>query len=101
MMASSTLERLALLGNVTLFCDDGSCGYSEEAPYERICVSASAVEVPEPLLDQLTPGGKLIISLKSARGQELALVTRTGSAYQKQVIGKSKLMPLKGECVFT
>ena len=98
MYAKATLERIQREDNVTLFWADGSCGYPAEAPYDRICVSASAAEVPRPLLDQLVDGGKLLMGLNSPRGQELALITKVGHAYQKQVIGPSQLMRLVGKC---
>ena len=48
---------------VTIINADGSKGYSEKAPYDRIVVTAAAPEVPQPLLDQLKTGGIMVIPL--------------------------------------
>ncbi|AAM03988.1 TPA: protein-L-isoaspartate(D-aspartate) O-methyltransferase [Methanosarcina acetivorans] len=47
--------------NVTVLLDDGSMGYSKCAPYDRIVVTCAAPDIPEPLLEQLKPGGIMII----------------------------------------
>jgi protein-L-isoaspartate(D-aspartate) O-methyltransferase len=63
--------------HVEVRAGDGWAGWPEHAPYDAILVTAAAREVPPPLLDQLAPGGRLVIPLESAPGiQELTLVTR-------------------------
>jgi protein-L-isoaspartate(D-aspartate) O-methyltransferase len=47
--------------NVTVLLDDGSMGYSKCAPYDRIVVTCAAPDIPEPLLEQLKPGGIMVI----------------------------------------
>lgn len=47
--------------NVTVLLDDGSMGYSKCAPYDRIVVTCAAPDIPEPLLEQLKPGGVMVI----------------------------------------
>jgi len=49
------------LGNVELRVGDGSLGWPEAAPFDRILVAAATADVPDPLLDQLAPGGRLIV----------------------------------------
>ncbi|MBC7086695.1 MAG: protein-L-isoaspartate O-methyltransferase [Methanomethylovorans sp.] len=49
--------------NVEVFHSDGSIGLPEYAPYDRICVTASAPSIPEPLVHQLKAGGKMVIPL--------------------------------------
>jgi len=53
-------------GRVKIICQDGSAGLKEEAPYDRILVSASAPELPEALKDQLKIGGRLVLPLESS-----------------------------------
>ncbi len=53
-------------GRVKIICADGSKGYVNEAPYDRILVSAAAEEIPKELLKQLKTGGRLVIPVKSS-----------------------------------
>ncbi len=70
-------KTLASLGyDVNLKCGDGTMGWAEHSPYDRIIVTAGAPQVPKALLLQLKPGGKLVIPVGSANSQELNLVER-------------------------
>ncbi len=62
-LATSADERLQRLGydNVRIFVGDGTLGWPELAPYDAIVVTAGAPRVPEPLLEQLVVGGRLIV----------------------------------------
>ncbi|MEM3428181.1 MAG: hypothetical protein QW212_07905 [Nitrososphaerales archaeon] len=51
---------------VTIICADGSTGYPEKAPYDRIVVTAAAPDIPNPLIEQLKPGGIMLIPVGSA-----------------------------------
>ena len=51
--------------NVTVILEDGSMGYSKYAPYDRIAVTCAAPYIPEPLLEQLKPGGIMVIPVGS------------------------------------
>ncbi|MHB1453750.1 MAG: protein-L-isoaspartate(D-aspartate) O-methyltransferase [Saccharofermentanales bacterium] len=66
-------QRLDLLGyrNIVFNVSDGSDGWAEHAPYDRIIASCASSSVPQPLLDQLSPGGILIIPVGSRYHQEL------------------------------
>ena len=79
-LAASALHAVSDLGycNVTIRVGDGSAGWPEEAPFDRILVAAAGPEVPPPLLDQLAPGGKMILPVgPTAEGQVLRLLERT------------------------
>lgn len=66
-----------LLGNVRLRVGDGTLGWEEEAPFDRIVVTAAGPEVPPALLAQLAPGGRMILPVgPDASGQVLRLVDR-------------------------
>ena len=75
--AESARIRLAALDHpVEIRVGDGSRGWTDHAPYDRILVTAAAQEVPRPLLDQLAPGGKMVIPLGGKDVQQLSVVER-------------------------
>jgi len=71
-------QRLRSLGfhNVDFYVGDGSLGVPEQAPYDGILVTAAAPDVPEPLLDQLKEGGRLVIPVGSEDLQSLKVIRK-------------------------
>jgi protein-L-isoaspartate(D-aspartate) O-methyltransferase len=92
-------DRLAALGisNVTLLVGDGSLGWSEDAPYDRILVTAGAPAVPQSLLDQLISNGILVIPVGRADLQELQVVQKGTNNVQIQSLGRCVFVPLVGQ----
>lgn len=76
--ASEAGMRLLALGyaNVSVRVGDGSRGWAEHAPFDRILVTAAAREPPDPLLDQLKPGGRLVAPLGGKDVQQLSLIEK-------------------------
>jgi len=76
--ASEAGMRLLALGyaNVTVRIGDGSRGWSDHGPFDRILVTAAAPEPPDPLLDQLAPGGRLVAPLGGKDVQQLSVVDK-------------------------
>ncbi len=97
-LARSAAERLQRLGfqNVRVHSGDGSLGLKEFAPYDAILVSAAAPSVPEPLLDQLNDGGRLIAPIGPEQQQQLVLLTRHGKHYDLQRRETCRFVPLLG-----
>jgi protein-L-isoaspartate(D-aspartate) O-methyltransferase len=71
-LAESAKERFQTAGlmNITQKVGDGSLGFPEHAPYDRIMVTAAAREVPETLLAQLSPGGIMVLPLEERPGKQ-------------------------------
>jgi protein-L-isoaspartate(D-aspartate) O-methyltransferase len=87
--ASETLSRLGY-GNISCRCDDGYNGWPEHAPYDAIMVTAAAVDIPSPLIEQLKPGGRLVIPVgRPYDYQELMVVEKshTGEVIEKNILG--------------
>ena len=76
---------------------DGTIGWSEFAPYDGIVVTAGAPEVPEPLLNQLSEGGRLVIPVGDLTMQKLRIVTKTNSTYETKDVQGFKFVPLIGK----
>jgi protein-L-isoaspartate(D-aspartate) O-methyltransferase len=72
------VEKLEQAGfkNIHFRCDNGSNGWPEEAPFDRIMVTAAAETIPHALIDQLKEGGKMIIPVGTFGLQELLQVTK-------------------------
>lgn len=78
-------------------CGDGTIGWTEFAPYDGIIVTASAPEIPQPLLEQLADGGKIVIPIGSMEFQDLHVITRHKNNYNKREILGFKFVPLIGK----
>jgi protein-L-isoaspartate(D-aspartate) O-methyltransferase len=89
--------KAAAAGNVSLLVGDGTLGWSAYAPYHAILVAAGGPEVPQPLVDQLTPRGRMIIPLGAKGAQTLTLVRRTAGGTEVTALGDARFVPLVGE----
>ena len=95
-MLRKTRQRLRDLDiyNVQFRPGDGWQGWSKYAPYDGIIVAAAAVELPEKLLEQLAPGGRLIIPVGQPGRQDLTMVTRMNDHFEQVSLGAVSFVPL-------
>jgi protein-L-isoaspartate(D-aspartate) O-methyltransferase len=98
-LAAKSRQTLKGLGieNVFVHSGDGSLGWKEAAPYDRIIVTAAAPSVPRELTDQLKIGGKLIIPVGERWNQVLEQWEKTGSGLEKRDILSVVFVPLLGK----
>ncbi len=85
--------------NISLRVGDGYAGWPERAPFDSIIVTAAAPHIPAPLVEQLKPGGRMIIPVDNGRGfQQLILVEKKadGSTRERDVL-PVRFVPLTGE----
>jgi protein-L-isoaspartate(D-aspartate) O-methyltransferase len=95
--ARSALDALGV-SNVLVFLGDGSRGWRPEAPYDAIVVTAAALSVPEPLLEQLAPGGRLVGPFGERDEQVLLRITRRlDGAFEREQLGRCRFVDLVGE----
>ena len=96
-LAEARLRDLGL-ENVTTRAGDGSAGWPEHAPYDVILCGAAAPRVPQPLVEQLVPGGRLIIPVGDDSGQQLVRVTlETDGSLSEEAVDSARFVPLTGE----
>jgi len=83
---------------VTIICADGSLGYPEKAPYDRIFVTAAAPDVPKPLIEQLKPRGIMLIPVGSVHlFQSLVKITKgVNGRIAEENLGGVAFVPLTG-----
>src|ERR687884_156871 len=82
--------------NVSLLLGDGTVGWREYAPYDAILVSAAGPDVPAPLLEQLAPGGRLVVPIGRGDEQTLYMYSRTAAGIEARDLGPVRFVPLVG-----
>jgi protein-L-isoaspartate(D-aspartate) O-methyltransferase len=83
--------------NVSLHLGDGTHGWAAYAPYDAILVSAASPDVPQPLLDQLADGGRLLVPVGGREEQKLLMITRTGTSFARTELAPVRFVPLVGD----
>lgn len=91
-------KRFEKLGyDIASKCGDGTIGWKEFAPFDKIIVTAGAPEVPQPLLQQMANGGLMVIPIGDLEIQNLHIIRRIGDQYETNTVGDFKFVPLIGK----
>jgi len=96
--AAAALEALGI-ANVRLRVGDGSLGWAEHAPYDRVLVTAAAPAPPPALVEQLAPGGRMVLPVGPPHGDQVLklLCKGAGGEVEIEVVADVRFVPLLGE----
>jgi protein-L-isoaspartate(D-aspartate) O-methyltransferase len=94
--ARALLEGLGI-SNVWIRVGNGTLGWPDEAPFDRILVAAGGPAVPPPLFEQLAPGGRMVLPLGDMESQTLTVVENAGGAMKLSSHGDCKFVRLVGK----
>jgi protein-L-isoaspartate(D-aspartate) O-methyltransferase len=94
--AAAVLKRLGY-ENAHVKAGDGYQGWPEEAPFDAIIVTCAPDRVPQPLVDQLKEGGRMIIPVGPSQNQELVLIEKEGGELRRREILPVRFVPMTGE----
>jgi protein-L-isoaspartate(D-aspartate) O-methyltransferase len=93
--ARENIQRTGV-NNVSLLLGDGTIGWREYAPYDAILVGAGAPSIPQPLLDQLAEGGRLLIPIGDREEQKLVVADRKNGQIELHDVAPVRFVPLVG-----
>jgi protein-L-isoaspartate(D-aspartate) O-methyltransferase len=86
------------LNNIRLKHSDGNWGWEDNAPYDGMIVTCAPEHVPENLLKQLAPSGRLVIPVGGSVGQSLRVIDRNGNSFEETILDDVSFVPLlKGQ----
>jgi protein-L-isoaspartate(D-aspartate) O-methyltransferase len=102
-LATAAHGRLMRLGyaNVAVHTGDGSAGLAEAAPFDAIIVAAAAPLVPQPLVEQLAEGGRMVIPVGDEQAQELVLMRKSNGEIHSRTLYQCAFVPLIGRYGFS
>jgi len=93
--AREALDALRI-SNVAILVGDGTIGWSRYAPYDAILVAAGGPEIPQPLVEQLAEGGRMLVPVGTREMQRLVLVRRHGGRVEQEEVLDCTFVPLLG-----
>ena len=97
-LATQARQRFRQLGyrNIRVQHSDGSCGWPQFKPFDAIIVTAGGAEIPEPLLEQLAIGGRLVMPLGTQGSQTVVWIMCTPSVYERSDLEPVNFVPWLG-----
>jgi protein-L-isoaspartate(D-aspartate) O-methyltransferase len=96
--AKADLQRLGY-GNVRVRIGDGYRGWPEAAPFDAIIVTSAADRVPQPLIDQLKEGGRMIMPVGPPYAQDLYLLKKRAGKLERKAVLPVRFVPMTGEAL--
>lgn len=94
--ARQVLAALGYLDRVTIEVADGTLGWPAGAPYEAILITAAAPSIPRPLVEQLAPGGRLVLPIGEEDLQTLVRIRRAPTGLVEEYLGECRFVKLIG-----
>ena len=94
--AEADLKRLGYK-NIFVRAGDGYQGWPEAAPFDAVIVTCAPEQVPQPLIDQLKDGGRMIVPVGEIGAQELVMFHKRGGELEKRAVLKVRFVPMTGE----
>ena len=97
-LAQRAHETLKELGydSVHVRSGDGYDGWPEQAPFDAVLLTAAPPRIPTPLLDQLRPGGKMVLPVGEVT-QDLLVLTKTDDGFERRVVAPVRFVPMTGK----
>jgi len=83
--------------NVAVKVGDGTLGWKDHAPYQRVIITAGGPEIPRPLVEQLDEGGRLVMPVGGAHLQNMIVGVKRGGKFETEDIGSYRFVDLVGE----
>jgi protein-L-isoaspartate(D-aspartate) O-methyltransferase len=101
-LAQRARRALASLGlrNVSVVVGDGTMGWRSLAPFDAIVVAAASPRIPAPLVEQLAPGGRMVVPVGDRAEQILMLIEKVGGTLRETQLSDVRFVPLLGEFGF-
>ncbi len=93
--AKDVIQRLGIF-NVNVVMGDGTLGYTPDAPYDGIIITAASPDIPPPLIDQLAENGRLVAPVGSRDLQQLVRIRKQGDQISRETFGGVVFVPLLG-----
>ena len=93
--AREILQQLGIR-NVSLLLGDGTLGWRDYGPYDGIVVGAAAPDVPQPYVEQLAEGGRIVIPIGGREEQLLTVFTKRGGQLERRGVAPVRFVPLLG-----
>jgi protein-L-isoaspartate(D-aspartate) O-methyltransferase len=99
-LKSRTILENLYFKNITFIIGDGSIGFKEYAPYDRIIVTACLSEIPKSLIDQLKDGGIIVMPVEIDSKQNIFVIKKNNDKIEKKIIASANFVKLIGKSGF-
>ena len=95
-ISKKNIEKLKIK-NIEVIETDGSQGWKQKAPYDKIIITAACPEIPKPIIEQLKVGGNIVAPVGPMFGQKMVKLTNLKKGFKEEYLGEFVFVPLKGK----